>query len=114
MNQEAGEQLAASDTDKLEADLKAKYGQVFRYEAEGLPTIYFRKPSRLEYRAFKAARGDESKKFAADEILACACVVHPDRVAFESILDADPVLATSVSGKILESSGGASAEVKKL
>lgn len=98
---------------QLLEELRAKHGTVFEVEDEDFGLVVFRRPNKLEFRAFKMARDDENQKAVADEQFAVKIVVHPSPEAFTTLLDTFPVLATNIAGQAMAKAGGGKLDVKK-
>ena len=98
-------------TAKLGA-IKEAHGDIYITEFDG-QEIAFRRPTRFEYRTFKADRADDTKKTVADERLTQTCVVYPEALVLGALFDKYPALASVLAGEIHEAAGGAKLEVKK-
>jgi len=103
---------AAAKAELLEK-LRATHGTVFEIEDEDFGLVVFRRPNKLEFRAFKMARDDDNLKAVADEQFAVKVVVHPSAEAFTALLDQFPVLATNIAGQAMAKAGGGKLDVKK-
>lgn len=103
------------------ADLKAKHGTIWVAEVgergeDGATedgVVAYRRPTRLEFRAFKANRADDEKAKIAEELLCKSAVVYPDAVAFDALLDKLPALAQVLAQQIVAAGGGVPLEAKK-
>jgi preprotein translocase subunit Sss1 len=75
-------------TDEQIAELDAKYGEVaiLRGPAKEYEVV-FRRPTRAEYRMFRANINNPAKVSDAQEMLAMACVVHPTRDEYLKLLE---------------------------
>ncbi len=96
------------------AELKAKHGELFAIELDEDEIVVFRRPTRLEFRAYKSNSQDESKRAVADEILCKSVVVYPEGDACEALLDKLPAASLTLAKAIVEKSGGTQASAKKL
>jgi hypothetical protein len=77
--------------------------------------VYVRRPSRAEYKDFRAAASNDKKQAAALETLLCTCVVYPSGAAFQAMLDEAPGLSETFGEELLKIAGLAvSADSKKL
>ena len=85
----------------------------FVEDPEEFGLVIFRRPTKLELRAFKADRDDDDRKVVADEVLAAKLVLHPDPAGFSALLDSYPVLATNISAQAVKLAGGGKLDVKK-
>jgi hypothetical protein len=92
------------DSAKLEA-LKAQHGELFVIETDDGEALAFRRPTRAEYKRFKANALDEQKRMDADEQLVRAVTIYPDAEGFAALLDRKPALATSMAGEVLKVAG---------
>jgi hypothetical protein len=93
---------------------RAKYGDVMHLSAEGFEVLV-RRPSREQYRRFRAAVNDPKLKPDAVENLLRDCTAHPDAKGLDAILDARPGLAEVFGSAVLDLAGvGAEADAKKL
>lgn len=95
------------------SELKSKHGTLFEYSPGG-HTVLFRQANRQDYKRFKAEALDEKKKLIATENLCSACLVYPDRPAYESVLDRFPTLADKAAADLMEALGGAEQLEKKV
>jgi hypothetical protein len=75
--------------------------------------IVLRRPTRGEYKRFRATSFNEKSRDTALEDLVRAMVVHPDRSAVERIFDRYPGFAESVSKPVLELAGLVDVEIRK-
>lgn len=64
----------------------------------------FRKPSRAEYKRFRALAVSDNKA-EAQEWLATVTAVFPDRTAFEALLDNYPGIPEAAAGRLAELAG---------
>ena len=96
--------------------LRAQHGAVFVADLSAFdePHLVFRKPSELEYRAFKAAMQDDVKRDGAYDALVASVAVSPPRPQVEALLASLPVLAANIGIEVLSKSGGVQARAKKL
>ena len=96
------EKLTQQQIDELEekwkriAHLKAKGGE---WE------VVFRKPTRGEYRRFKAQINDPNQQSDAAEQLARVLVVYPSREAFDALLEDWPAIPEAASKAFLTLAG---------
>lgn len=86
---------------KIIEEHKKKYGDLYLVENDSVEVLV-RGPTSVEYRVFMGAAVNESKRAFAVHDLAVACVVYPDRKAFESILEKYPAFAEPVGERALE------------
>jgi len=94
--------------------LKERHGEIFLVEILEGETLAFRRPSRAEYKRFKAQALDDHKRIEADEQLVRSVVVYPEGAELEALLDRKPALATSLAGEVLEVAGAVQGlQVKK-
>ena len=70
--------------DKGEEPIKPPHAVTFE--------VVFRKPTRIEYKQYKARSFSEQQRVDAQEILARQCVVHPSREAFDALLEDYPAI----------------------
>lgn len=76
--------------------------------------VVLKRPPRAEYKRFRSMLHDDQKADAL-ETLGKSCVVYPDAVAFQAMLDERPALAEVVGGRAAEFAGlEGKAEAKKL
>lgn len=86
--------LSDEDIKKLEAEhkrvahLRGKNGE---WE------VVFRKPSRAEYKRFRASSHNKDMAADAQETLARQCVVYPSREAFDALLEDWPAIPEAAS-----------------
>jgi hypothetical protein len=85
----------------------------FFEDPEEFGLVIFRRPGKLDLRAFKADRDDEDLKPMADERLSAKLVLYPDAVGFNTLLDSYPVLASNISQQAVKLAGGGKLDVKK-
>ncbi len=95
--------------------LRAEHGDVWLLDL-GNDQVAFRCPNRAEYKRFLARVSDDRKALPdAQEELARAVVVLPDRAAFSALLDKRPGIASKVVADALKVAGAEEAEnAKKL
>ena len=105
--------MEAQEKTTLLEELRARHGTVFEVEDEDFGLVVFRRPNKLEFRAFKTARDEDSLKAVADEQFAMKVVVYPSPEAFSVLLDQFPVLATNIAGLAMAKAGGGKLDVKK-
>lgn len=84
---------------------KSEHGEVHVLTAEGGEAVICRRPTRGEYRKFKADRADDAKRIMAVESLFLSCLVHPPPAEFDAVLDRRPALADVFGVKLLELAG---------
>ena len=106
--------MEQSEKDALLEELRAKHGKILIVEDEDFGLVVFRRPTKLEFRAFKSDRDDDGRKAVADETFAAKLVLHPSSSEFNTLLDTFPVLATNIAGQAMAAAGGSKLEVKKL
>ena len=75
--------------------------------------VVFRKPTRLEYKAFRKSAHKAEQAADAQEVLARACVVDPDRKAFDALLEDYPAIAEAASEAFKEIVGLVGEESEK-
>ncbi len=93
--------------------LRAEHGDVWLLEL-GTDQVAFRCPSRAEYKRFLARVSDDRKALPeAQEELARAVVVAPDRPAFGALLDRRPGIAAKVVVDALKVAAAEEAETAK-
>lgn len=85
----------------------------FFEDPEEFGLVIFRRPGKLDLRAFKADRDDEDLKTVADERLSAKLVLYPDAAGFSSLLDNYPVLASNIAQQAVKLAGGGKLDVKK-
>ena len=102
--------------DAIISDLQTKHFEVFEVADENSPfgLVIVRKLSKLEYRRWKEQRDDDGRKHLADEFVAATCIVYPDAVATQQLIDNYPVFASSVLGEVFKISGAVNLSAKKL
>jgi hypothetical protein len=106
-------------TDDQINDLKSKFGKVFevhfeREDEEGEVSVFVRKPKKAEYDRFNREAMDEDRRPSAMANLTRDCVVYPDRVQFDALLEDLPGLTITVGDKLLRLAGlTKGAEAKK-
>lgn len=77
--------------------------------------IVVRKPTRPEYKRFRAQSADPAKRDIAMESLVKSVLVHPSAKEFDALLDRLPALCEEFAGEVLEFAGMAGeAESRKL
>src|SRR4051812_19368289 len=80
------------------ADLEAKHVRTAHLIGKGGAwEVVFRKPTRAEYKAFRARAHNPAQAADAQEILARACVVHPSKEAFDALLEDYPGIPEAAS-----------------
>ncbi len=104
-----------SPMDLLAADLKAKHslgaGELAILESNG-ESVAVRKPTRGEWKRFKAMASDEKKRSGAGEALFRDCCIFPDDV--EALLERLPAIGEMGAAQALKLAGADDeAEVKK-
>jgi hypothetical protein len=82
-------------------DLKAKHGELHMLTS-GDAVVIVRKPTRKEYERFRANSSDPNKRDIAVASLVTTVLVHPDRAAFDKMLDAAPGLCEEFAEPVLE------------
>jgi hypothetical protein len=76
--------------------------------------VYARRPSRAEYKRFRADINNEKKQAGAVEMLLSSCILHPNTAAFQAILEEAPGLSETFGEELLKVCGLAvSADSKK-
>lgn len=106
--------------EKAVEDLKAKHGSAIRIyipetKFDEEIEIFVKKPSRAEYKRFRAMLVNVEEKADALETLALACVIHPEPADFKKMLNDRPALADKVGGQLSDfCGGGGEAEAKKM
>ena len=94
--------------------LKAEHGELTLVEV-GEHEFIVRCPKKAEYAAFRAMLFDESKRAYATEDLVRACVVAPDKKAFEVLLAQRPALPEVLAEHVLTLAKGSEiSKAKKL
>lgn len=102
------EELSALETaHKRIGHLKSK-----ECDDKGIPAweIVLRKPSRQEYKQFRAQSHNPAQVAEAQEILARKCVVHPSRELFDSMLEDYPAIPEAAGEMFKKLTGLAVAE----
>jgi hypothetical protein len=79
------------------AKLKSEHGNDLRIVETDDTEIVLRPPTRVEWAAFRSMASEKDKKQYAQEDLSRACVVYPDREAFDKLLDKRPGLGDALS-----------------
>ncbi len=70
------------------AELEAKHGEIAILNGPaGAYQVAFRKPTRAEYRLFRANIHNPQKVAEAQEALGMATVVYPDRTAYVALIE---------------------------
>lgn len=64
--------------------------------------IVVERPSRLEYKRFRAALADGNKREIAVENLLLAVLIYPERPTFNKLLDTFPALCEEFGDPVLE------------
>ncbi len=83
-------------TDEQMAELEAKHGRIGRLRGrDGGWECVFRKPTRAEFKAFRARAHNPPQRAEAQEILARSCVVFPSREGFDALLEDYPAICDS-------------------
>lgn len=82
--------------------LKAKHGRQLQLITTPEGEVVVRAPDRATWRMFKSMVSDDSKRELAAERLLHACLVHPDKVTLERMLDDAPALEDVLAGAVLE------------
>jgi hypothetical protein len=95
--------------------LRTQYGEIFVASpgADSETEVVFRRASRADVRGYKSDKDHDTYKFVADERLDEACVIYPDRMGFQAVLDKYPFFAGPLAGQIMLASGGGEASAKK-
>lgn len=101
-----------SITDEELKQLEVKNRKILVLRRDGYEAI-FRRPTRDEYRKFKADLSNDEVKPYALEYLVTACCLHPDRAAFNAMLDEAPALSDSFGNDLVKWAGLGQAEVVK-
>jgi len=91
--------------------LRAEHGEVFEL-TEGGETILARRPTRADWRKFKAARADDKKKIVALEEVFEACLLLPELDEFDRVLERKPALADTFGQLLIEIAAGEDPEGK--
>lgn len=99
-------------TEKQMAELEAKHGRIARLkDPQGKWEVVLRKPTRPEYKAFRARSHNPAQIADAQEQLVRQIVVHPTPEAFGNLLDDYPGIAESpAASKALQALTGMAAE----
>lgn len=93
---------------------RTKHGEVTEITAAG-ETVLARRPTRGEYKRFRAESLSDVKRADAVEHLCRSCIVHPDASGFDAMLERKPALADIFGAKVLELAGAVGeAEARKL
>jgi regulator of sirC expression with transglutaminase-like and TPR domain len=101
-------------TDAVVQGLKDKNGEVYLLSAAG-EHVVATVPSSAQFQQFKDYAADDRKRTRALETLTRACVVYPDALAMDVLLERRPGLATSFGSKLVELAGAVEdVEAKKL
>jgi hypothetical protein len=98
------------DPKKLD-EIQEKHDGAVPLTAAG-ETVVVTTPTRVKWRRFKDAISDDRKKSIAFEILLRDCVVYPDAVGLEAMLERKPGLAETFGAECAELAG-AGVEVEK-
>jgi hypothetical protein len=87
-------------------EFEQKHGKVAHCKAKsGAWEAVFRKPTRPEYKRWRSQTANEATRADAQEILLTSCVVYPERVAFQALLDQYPAIPETCGtavGKLLD------------
>jgi hypothetical protein len=107
--------MKLEEKDKIIADMKTKHGKVFVSSPKADPDTFvvFKGANRTQTREYKADRDNDAYKYVADERLAQACVVYPDKAGFNAILEEFPFYSGPLAYEIIQASGGGDASSKK-
>lgn len=73
----------------------------------------FRKPTRSEYKRFRAMAVNDAQKPEAQEWLAVQCVVYPTREGFDDLLNDYPAIPEGAAGELIALTGMAVNESSK-
>lgn len=99
-------------TQTLLDDLEAKHKRVAHLKGPGDPVpweVVIRKPTRPEYKQFRAMSHNPSQVSEAQEVLIRKICVYPERDALDALLDDWPGIPESC-GKAIASLAGISAQ----
>lgn len=91
--------LSKEDVTKLEVEHKRVAHVVGK---NGAWEVVLRKPTRPEYKRFRAMATSESQKADAQEVLARSCVVFPAPAAFDALLEEYPAAADACASAMME------------
>jgi len=85
-------------TDELLKELESKHQRVCHLRGrDGGWEVVFRRPTRQEYKRFKASMHNPQLAPDAQEQLARQCVVHPSKEAFDALLEDFPAIPEAAS-----------------
>jgi len=101
-------------SDQEIAELKSTHGRIAHVVGKGNAwEVVFRKPTRAEYKKFKADAANPARQSDAQEMLARSIVVHPSREAFDALLEDYPAIPEASSSAIAELVGFGTEEAGK-
>ena len=100
--------------------LQAKHGSVYYVRSEDSNTdgspeweYAFRKPSRLEYKRYRAMRQDPATRADAQETMLRSALLIPSGTGIDALFDAWPAVAEACNGPLMKSVGLAASEATK-
>lgn len=107
--------ITKAEIDQLEAAHKRVAVVRGRPDPDGATPweVVFRKPTRAEYKMFRANSHNPATIADAQEKLARACVVHPSKEAFDALLEDWPAIPEAASGAFSRLMGLAADEDSK-
>lgn len=85
-------------------ELRTKHGQVWVLRALD-EHVVVRRPTRAEYKRFRALASDEDRRADAPEALLRNCVVWPDPTALEALLERYPAMGDTFAVELLKIAG---------
>jgi len=91
--------LSKEEVSKLEVDHKRVAHIVGK---NGAWEVVLRKPTRAEYKRFRAMAANEMQRADAQETLARSCVVFPPPAAFDALLDDYPAAADACADAMMD------------
>lgn len=84
-------------------------GRAIGTRADGSPDypyeVVFRKPTRAEYKQYRARSHNDQLKPDAQEALCRQCVVHPSVEAFDALLEDYPAIPEAASEALMRLTG---------
>jgi hypothetical protein len=111
---QTADQFVSHLKDKL-LDLKSRHGDDIHLLSAAGEHVVATVPSSAQFQQFKDYAADDRKRTRALETLTRACVVYPDAIAMDVLLERRPGLATSFGSKLVELAGAVEdVEAKKL
>lgn len=106
-------QLRQEAIDKVREKYSGDLYEVAPHESpESL--VLFRPATKLESLQYLKNRDNDQTRNEAGYMLACACVLSPDRVSLDVLFDRFPFFAPQLAGEIIIRSGGGEATSKKV